>query len=115
MSKSERGIWIITDETADSNGGKSVIDTGFDYGSEDKKSVKRSRLSADELKQNMAEFLDVVEEAFENAEQRKSGMMLDEVELSVEVNGKGQVSLFGTGGEAGGKGAIKLKFKRKDG
>ncbi|MEA5537104.1 hypothetical protein [Crocosphaera sp. XPORK-15E] len=112
---SERGIWIITDETADSDGGKSSIDTGFNYGSEPEKPKGRSRLSADELKQNMGEFLDVVEDAFENAQQRKSGMVLDEIELSIEVNGKGQVSLFGTGGEAGGKGAIKLKFKRKDG
>ncbi len=30
---SERGIWIITNET-DYNGGKGGIDTGFDYGSE---------------------------------------------------------------------------------
>jgi hypothetical protein len=27
------------------------------------------------------------------------------------VNGEGQLSLLGTGGKAGGKGAMKLKFK----
>lgn len=112
---SEKGIWIITDETAYSDGEKSGIDTGADYNSKDKNGRKRSHLSADELKENMGEFLDVIEEALEKAEKPKSGMVLDEVELSVEVNGKGQVSLLGTGGEAGGKGAIKLKFKRKDG
>ncbi len=79
---SERGIWIITDETAISDGEKSGIDTGFDYGSKDGNAVKRSRLSVSELKQNMGEFLDAVEEAFEKAEQRKSGMLLDEIELS---------------------------------
>jgi hypothetical protein len=40
-------------------------------------------------------------------------MQLEEVELVIEVNGKGQVSLLGTGGELGGKGAIMLTFKRK--
>ncbi len=111
----EKGIWIITEETASSDGGKTGTDTGYDYGLGQKESKGRSRLSADDLKQNMGEFLEVIEEALEKAEKPKSGMVLDEVELSVEVNGKGQVSLFGTGGEAGGKGAIKLKFKRKDG
>ncbi len=111
----EKSIWIITEETASSDGGKNAIDTGANYGDEDKNGRKRSRLSADDLKQNMGEFLDVIEEALEKAEKPKSGMVLDEVELSVEVNGKGQVSLFGTGREAGGKGAIKLKFKQKDG
>ena len=42
-------------------------------------------------------------------------MQLDELELTVEINGEGQVSLLGTGGKVGTKGAIKLKFKRKDG
>ena len=111
----EKGIWIITEETASSDGGKSGFDTGANYSDEDKHGRKRSRLSADDLKQNMEEFLEVIEKALEQAEQPKSGMILDEVELSVEVNGKGQVSLFGTGGEVGGKGAIKFKFKRKDG
>jgi hypothetical protein len=111
----EKGIWIITDETTVEKGGRSGTDTGADYGSGDRNGRKRSRLSADDLKQNMGEFLDVVEEAFEKAEKPKSAMRLEEVELSVEINGKGQVSLLGTGGEAGAKGAIKLKFKRKDG
>lgn len=112
---SEKGIWIITEETPDSNGAKRGIDTGADYRNEDNNERKRSRLSANDLKQNMGEFLEVIEEALEKAEKTKLGIVLDEVELSVEVNGKGQVSLFGTGGEAGGKGAVKFKFKRKDG
>jgi hypothetical protein len=111
----EKGIWIITEENPNSDGARSGIDTGADYRNEDNNKQKRSRLSANDLKQNMGEFLEVIEEALEKAEKPKSGMVLDEVELSVEVNGKGQVSLFGTGGEAGGKGAIKFKFKRKDG
>jgi hypothetical protein len=38
-------------------------------------------------------------------------MELDEIELSVEVNGEGQLSLLGSGSKLGGKGAITLKFK----
>jgi hypothetical protein len=115
MMSEERGIWIITDKATAEEGGKSGIDTGADYESGDRNGRKRSRLSADDLKQNMGEFLDVVEEAFDKAEKPKSSMKLDEVELSVEINGKGQISLLGTGGEAGAKGAVKLKFKRRDG
>jgi len=38
---------------------------------------------------------------------------LDEIELSVEVNGEGKISILGNGAQAGGKGAINLKFKRQ--
>ncbi|MGK7926093.1 MAG: hypothetical protein AB4290_12765 [Spirulina sp.] len=110
----EKGIWIITDETAIADGAKRGTDRGADY-PEESNGRKRSRLSAGELKEHMGEFLDAMEEAFEQAKEPRSGMCLDEIELSVEINGKGQVSLFGTGGEAGAKGAIKLKFKRKNG
>jgi hypothetical protein len=41
-------------------------------------------------------------------------MHLDEIELSVEINGEGKVSLIGSGAKAGGKGAITLKFKRTE-
>lgn len=35
-----------------------------------------------------------------------------ELELSVEVNGEGQLSLLGSGTKVGGSGALTLKFKR---
>ena len=40
-------------------------------------------------------------------------MPLEEVEVSAEINGEGQLSLFGSGGKVGTKGAILLWFKRK--
>ena len=52
-------------------------------------------------------------EMLDEAEPPDSKMCLDEVELSVEINGEGQVSLFGVGGKAGGKGGMTFKFKRK--
>ena len=67
------------------------------------------------LKGNLGEFIEVIEGAVDRAEQSQRKMQLDELELTVEINGEGQVSLLGTGGKVGTKGAIKLKFKRKDG
>jgi hypothetical protein len=41
-----------------------------------------------------------------------AGLALDEVELSVEINGQGQVSILGSSGTLSNRGAINLKFKR---
>jgi len=41
-----------------------------------------------------------------------AGLALDEVELSVEINGQGQVSILGSSGSLSNRGAINLKFKR---
>ncbi len=46
---------------------------------------------------------------------KKTGFQLDEIELTIEISGEGEIKLWGVGGgKAGGKGAIALKFKRKD-
>ena len=58
--------------------------------------------------------LEVIKEAFSQAEQTVNGVELSELECSIEINGKGQIGILGTGGEAGAKGAIKLKFTKKD-
>jgi hypothetical protein len=39
---------------------------------------------------------------------------LDEIELSVEISGEGEIKLMGTGGKAASKGAIKLTFRRAE-
>jgi hypothetical protein len=109
----EPSLWIITSDD-DEPGSKAGFDTGASYrGIEPPSGRNRHQVSAQTLQQNMTEFLVVVESAFEKAEQSQAKMQLEEVELVVEVNGKGQVSLLETGGELGGKGAITLKFKRK--
>lgn len=113
-----KGIWIVTDETTvdeETDGSKWGRSVGADYPDETQKNKTKTRIKAEELKNNMSEFLDVVEETFEKAEKPSAKMQLEELELSVEINGKGQVCLLGTGGEVGSKGAIKLKFKRQDG
>ncbi|MDJ0898003.1 MAG: hypothetical protein QNJ55_04270 [Xenococcus sp. MO_188.B8] len=126
MSK-EKGIWLITEETEEAvaeepvRGGKGGRDTGAEYNdpyadTEKIKKIhrKRTRLKSEDLKNNMSEFLEVVEETFEKAEKPSSRMRLEELELAVEINGEAEVSLLGNGGKAGAKGAIILKFKRKD-
>jgi hypothetical protein len=56
-------------------------------------------------------LLNVVGELFGQADQQ-TGMKLNEVELSVEINAEGQVSLVGNGGKLGNTGGITLKFIR---
>jgi hypothetical protein len=109
----EPSLWIITSDN-DERSSNASYDTGASYqGIEQPSARNRHQVSAQTLQQNMTEFLSVVESAFEKAEQSQVKMQLEEVELVVEVNANGQVSLLGTGGELGGKGAITLKFKRK--
>ncbi|MEP6515802.1 Pepco domain-containing protein [Microcoleus vaginatus] len=73
-------------------------------------------VSVETLEQEMAHLLAVVDRLLIRSEEkraRKSKMELEEIELSVEINGQGQISIIGNGAAAGGKGAIKLKFKRE--
>ncbi|NER97880.1 MAG: hypothetical protein F6J86_29220 [Symploca sp. SIO1B1] len=71
-------------------------------------------VSAQKLKQEMAKFVQSIGDVLSQVEQIDTGMQLDEIDLSVEINSEGKVSLFGVGGKAGGKGAMTLKFKRRD-
>lgn len=68
------------------------------------------------LKAGMNELMDAVEELMTQMDRRTetSEIKLDEVELSVVVNGQGQLSLWGTGVTAGSTGGIQLKFKRQN-
>ncbi|MEG4292711.1 hypothetical protein Q5692_04420 [Microcoleus sp. C2C3] len=73
-------------------------------------------VSVETLEQEMAHLLAVVDRLLIRSEEkrdRKSKMELEEIELSVEINGQGQISIIGNGAAAGGKGSIKLKFKRE--
>ncbi|NEP85506.1 MAG: hypothetical protein F6K18_00955 [Okeania sp. SIO2C2] len=111
----DKTIWIIADETS---GKKHSIDTGPDYNDwpaeSPESSRKRFQIKAEDLKREMSEFLEVIEYVFDQTNQESSNVKLKEIELSVEINGEGQVTLFGIGGKAGSKGAIKLKLERKE-
>ncbi|AFZ00549.1 hypothetical protein [Calothrix sp. PCC 6303] len=116
-------IWIITEEIAETStttsGSRSGGDIGGRIGGEITKVTevvvtKRKMLEVAKLKEEMSGFLQAMREVLDEAEQPDSKMQLNEVELLVEINGEGQISLLGFGGgKAGGKGAMTFKFKRK--
>jgi hypothetical protein len=111
-------IWIVTDEpvqggspSGDREG--AVRGNPFNSPIEPGKS-SRVAVRADQLEQGVTAFLQVMGGVLRQAKQNAVAlgeMELDEIELSVEVNGEGQLSLLGSGGKVGGKGAMKLKFK----
>jgi len=105
----EEWIWVVTDDKPedDSSDRKGLLDKFS--------GLKRIRVDSEKIEAEWNKVLGVVGRLLLEAEQQvgnKSGMQLDEVTLAVEINGKGQVSLMGVGGESSGKGAITLKFKR---
>jgi hypothetical protein len=112
-------IWIVTDETPVAkgiSGEKAGGDTGNPYDAPSATVAPRRGIpvKAERLEQEMREFVQVMGRVLAEAKasaKEVGGMALEEIELSVEVNGEGQVSLFGMGGKAGGKGAMTLKFK----
>lgn len=116
-------IWIITRETYTREISSGARDSRRDLGGliESETSevtavalAQRKAVEVDKLKQEMKGFLQAMREMLDEAEPPDSKMQLDEVELSVEINGEGQISLFGIGGgKAGGKGGMTFKFKRK--
>lgn len=76
----------------------------------------RIPVPAAKLEQGLKQFLSVMERALRQGLESTgdgAGMELEEVELAVEVNGEGEVSLMGSGVKTGGKGAMTLKFKKK--
>lgn len=100
------------------------MDTGGGWGASPKRGPvetitqkftrKRVPLDAQALKTQMQGMLAVVNDLFDQAT-TDSGLQLNEVELSVEINAEGQLSLVGNGGKLGNTGGITLKFVRPDG
>ena len=125
-------IWIITEEisetstrerTPDYRGSGAGDDTGGSVGREKMVLntpkgplvITRKPVEVSKLKQEMRGFVQAMKEMLDEAEVPDSKMQLDEVELSVEINGEGQISLFGIGGgKAGGRGAMTFTFKRNN-
>ncbi len=135
-----KAIWILTEETAEtlstttetitdnvtrSSATRSSGDRGGLLGTQtteeivvsrkkDEIVITRRKVEVTKLKEEMKGFLQAMREMLDEADQPDSKLQLNEVELSVEVNGEGQISLLGIGGgKAGGKGAMTFKFKRK--
>jgi hypothetical protein len=114
--RSEDYIWVVVDETE-----AELVPVEGQRGWRDEvqrriSGLKQVKLPVADLEQNMGQFLQLVGRLFQQVDQQigeDSTMKLDEVELSVEISGEGEVKLV-AGGKAAGKGAIRLKFKRSD-
>lgn len=114
-------IWIVTDEppqvvVPDGSRDGVRLPNPFDEPAEIIRSDYRRGVpvKVEKLEQGMADFLQVMGRVVRRAQQSAGelgGMELDEIELAVEVNTEGQLSLLGSGGKVGGKGAMTLKFK----
>lgn len=119
MSNDSSKIWIVTEvetiegaEVIEGERNSNDVGGGFVGKQQITKFLKqRFPLDVASLKSQMSEVIKVLSDISTQAEQQ-SGFKLDEVELSVEINGEGQVSILGNGGKLGNKGGIKLKFKR---
>ncbi len=68
------------------------------------------------LVQNISSYVAMVEQLAyppKKPEGKVGRVELDEIELSLQVTAKGEVSLLGNGVETGGTDGLKLKFKRQ--
>ncbi|MBI4784163.1 MAG: hypothetical protein HY785_23025 [Oscillatoriophycideae cyanobacterium NC_groundwater_1537_Pr4_S-0.65um_50_18] len=128
----DSAVWIMTEvetstettETEVQRGGRGSDDTGGGYGQRLRERIttlvrKPVAVPKEVLKRQMNGLLQVVTELFnQNLTDDQAnpanppGMVLDEVELSIEVNAEGQISIVGNSAKTGQKGAITLKFKR---
>ncbi|AFY39354.1 hypothetical protein Lepto7376_3117 [[Leptolyngbya] sp. PCC 7376] len=114
-------IYIVT-ETPESSptGGRNdrTASNPFDDEPETKpiqvgnKKLKRVPIDAKLLKAQMSGMIATLETLFEEAEHKK-GLSLSEVQLSVEINGEGEVSILGSGATLGNTGAITMTFTRQ--
>ena len=76
-------------------------------------SVKISKIPVKTLEKQMDNLVGVVNRLFKRSQsQSLDEIVLDEIELAVEINGEGEISILGNGAKFGTKGAIKMKFKR---
>lgn len=121
----ENTLWIIAETTeeievpVEVEGRRGGVDTGGGFGIPGRvfeaaqvvTGQKRVPLDAKALKAQMQGMLSVINDLFDQATVQ-TGLQLDEVELSVEINAEGQLSLVGNGGKLSNKGGIKLKFVR---
>jgi hypothetical protein len=122
---SDEQIWIVTAKedyfsgAEQSEGGKGGDSSGNPWKSPQKvleTMVEVRKVSANKLETELSKFLKVMANTLNNAQEsisQQTGFKLDEIELSVEITGEGEVKLLGTGVKAGTKGGLTLKFKKE--
>ena len=114
---SEPEIMFFVDAPEKSTGGRDSKDIGGDFDDEEPKSKSKLQLMPlpqQQLTAYISQLTVVLERVFSQVESQVGAKIaLEEIELSVEVNAEGQLGILGSGGKAGGKGGITLKFKRR--
>jgi hypothetical protein len=102
-----------SDTSADDRGGRGIDEWPGQVKSAVKSilHLKPVEVPVSAIRPHMEELLKVVNQLFSQTD-RQPGLALDEIELSVDINAKGQVRILGSGAEVGSTGSIKLKFKR---
>ncbi|NET39420.1 MAG: hypothetical protein F6K19_46885 [Cyanothece sp. SIO1E1] len=112
-------VWFLVEDAPEDIAGerRGSDDVGGGFGGPKRGSrnlgQRRRSFSASMLNDQMNGLIRAVNQMFHQTKKLpQPGLELEEVELAVEVNGEGKVSILGSGGKAGGKGAITLKFKR---
>jgi hypothetical protein len=77
------------------------------------KALVRNLVDVKSVEQEIKKFLNAMQTILSNVSQSVGDFSMETISVSVEVNAKGQVSLFGSGGEIGGKGGLVFTFKHK--
>ena len=115
-TNSDETIWIITgDETAE-DGSKSTTSYRNPYSKSPKSTGGAVPIQASKLEAELSKFLSVIGGLFNRAQEQvnqQTGLKLDEIQLSVEISGEGDIKLLGTGVKTGTKGGITFTFKRE--
>jgi hypothetical protein len=120
MTEEDKSIWIITEpvssDTLRISGDKGNGKWNPPY--QEKDGSQAIPVSAEKLQHKMSIFLKNIGYIFSGFErqatQSRVPIKLEEIELSIEINGEGEIRLFGVSGKAASAGAIVLKFKRKE-
>lgn len=76
---------------------------------------RQSVLPVAELRRNLAAFMDSLKDMLPADAEAAAGMRLEEVTVTVGIDGKGKVGFLGVGAEVGGNAALALTFKRASG
>jgi len=103
MSNGEKKILVVPSSVGGTGqkGGKGLLDRG----------PQPLSLETTKLKENLKAFLDSINEMLSGIPKLTEPFKLDEIELTVEVNGEGSIQLIG-GMKVGATGGITLRLKR---
>jgi hypothetical protein len=75
--------------------------------------AKLAELSVDVLSQNMANFIEGLNEVLSSADQAAGSFDMDSVEVQCQISGSGKIGLAGTGVDIQGGSTLKILFKKR--